>query len=109
MDNFYIILEDRYLICDIDMCAKSKKTFDIKIKDLAIDEPLLRLLNLVYIDHLNHTGWFEGYLAAFNNEKSTERWNYLKTNPTVRILVTDKELLKEVKEHFENKLKDGYK
>jgi hypothetical protein len=98
---FYFI-SDTYCICDTTMCSASDRTFDISLFDLANNERLLNVLNLVYLKssylipytHESRAKWFYCYLSAFshgNNEQ--EKCDKMQTNPLVRILITDFELL----------------
>lgn len=104
---FYFINQQGYTISDIDCCAISESTIDINLHDIANNETLLNLLNLVYIDgnfgvtytYESRAKWVCGYLSAFisNSERSDSMYAKALTNPTVRLLVTDDSLFEKVK------------
>lgn len=95
---FYIVNKDRYLICDLDACDDSERTIDMSLHEIASNKnKILDKLNLfsLYVGTEKQVSMFVVYLNAFiNNEFGIER---LINNPTLRILLLDKELLKEVK------------
>jgi len=103
---FYFIKQGRYIISDIECCAESEKTFDIKLFDLANNKDLLGLLNLVYMfgsygvtyTPFSRALWFCGYLCAFNQSNSEVKNEKAITNPTVRLFIEDGELLNQVKQ-----------
>jgi hypothetical protein len=81
-----------YLICDINMCAKSYRTFDIKFFDLVINKKLQKILfNFVFRNAVT----FADYLG---NEEKQEK---LLTNPTLRILAENEELYIDLLEIFD--------
>ncbi len=104
-DYFYFINKD-YIICDLNVSGESDRTFDISFFDLANCEALLNKLGLYYIYGsygMNYTyesraKWFGGYLTAFtgDSKKSTLMHQKLMTNPTLRIIITNKELLSNI-------------
>ena len=96
---FYFIKEGKYLICDLENCEKSKRTFDISIFDLANNEKLLNMLQLYYLEgnyettYESRAKWFCGYLSSFNTREKSKQYQKLITNPTVRILISDDSML----------------
>lgn len=86
------------MICDLDACEKSERTIDILLDEIAANtNNILDKLNLysIYVGTEKQVSRFVTYLNAFiNNEKGKER---LLNNPTLRILLLDRNLLKEVK------------
>ena len=108
-DTFYHVSKE-YTISDPGFCQKSERTFDIKFFDLANIRILLDKLQLMYIygsygsDYTveSRAKWFSGYLSAFSNKPKERDFRYKKclTNPTVRILIVDKDLLEKVQPIF---------
>jgi hypothetical protein len=97
---FYFISEQKYLICDPELCAKSEHTFDMPFSDLANNKVLLGKLNLFYIEGManNHTmEHFANYLSAFYQDSIDDRREKMLTNPTIRLMVEDEKLLEQVK------------
>jgi hypothetical protein len=101
---FYFIMEDKYIICDLDHCTKSDRTFDISFYALANNEKLLDKLQLYYMQgnygvrymYESRAEWFCGYISCFTFKKDG-RYEKLLANPTIRLLIEDDELLAEVK------------
>lgn len=101
---FYFVSDKRYLISDIDFCAKSDRTFDLPFFDIANNAKLLNELRLYYIEGnygvkytYNSRGrWFSGYISSFCHTEGMRK-KCIK-NPTVRLLVMDEELLKKIKD-----------
>ena len=97
---FYYISVNNFLICDVELCSESERTFDMPFFDLANNEALLNKLGLYYIQgnfgatftYESRAKWFCGYLSAFSTNKD-ELYQKLITNPTVRLLITNDELL----------------
>ena len=100
----YYLTTKKYTICTSEDCNESHRTFDMKLFDLANNEKLTDKLNLPYIVGSAATKytyekrgiWFSGYIDSFKVDK-----NYLEDlmkNPTIRLLIFDEELLKEVTE-----------
>jgi hypothetical protein len=100
---FYFISKQKYLICDPEFCAKSKRTFDMSFFDLANNEVLLNKLLLYYIEgnygvkytYKSRAEWFSGYINAFG--KTEGMHEKMLTNPTIRLLVEDEKLFEQVK------------
>ena len=71
--------------------------------DLANNEKLLNKLQLYYIQgnygtrytYESRAKWFYGYLSSFSFNR--DKYKNLLTNPEIRLLVEDKELLTEIK------------
>lgn len=97
---FYTIKIGEFLICDIDHCSKSKRTFDIKCFDLAKNKDLLEILKLTYFPKIKD---FCIYLSEFIWQDRKKRYDKLMKNPTLRILVEDKELFIDVLRIFNPK------
>ena len=95
----YYTVKQKYLISDLDFCAPSERTIDIPFNTLATNEELLDKLNLVsnFTDKPDGAKWFASYLAAMDSPKSSELYNKLLTNPMIRLLLIDDELLKSIK------------
>lgn len=86
-----LVSHGSYILCDVDACAKSKRTRDIPFFDLANDEYLLNKLELHYLvgnvgleyNYESRGKWFAGYISSFS--KATGNSNAilekLKTNP----------------------------
>ena len=87
-----------YFISDIEFAAKTERTFDINVNDLATNEKLLHTLNLLalYADTESAVTNFIGYLSALSNKEGVEE--KLLTNPKIRICIEDVETLQKVKE-----------
>jgi len=88
----------RYVICDIGNCASSDESFDMKFSELAHNEKVINLLNLLPfgIGRADGTRWFAAYLSAFSNNDENQ-YEKLMTDPIVRILICDVELRKKMK------------
>lgn len=105
MNHFYFISQNNYLICDLENCNESLNTFDIKLFDLANNEKLLDLLGLYYMQgnygarytYESRAKWFCGYLSAFSIPNDKEQYEKSITNPMVRLLINETELLLKVK------------
>lgn len=101
---YYSNKENGIVLADIDYCSQSDRTLDIRLFDLANNEKLLNKLHLYYI-HGNYgkkftyesrASWFCGYLSSLNS-KEKGKYKKLITNPVIRVLVTNNNLLTEVK------------
>ena len=97
---FYTIEKGKFLICDINHCSKSERTFDIKSFDLAKNKDLLEILKLTYFPKIKD---FCIYLSEFIWQDRKKRYDKLMKNPTLRILVEDKELFIDVLRIFNPK------
>jgi len=104
MLKFYYI-DNKYCITNTEL-ELSERTIDIKFHDLANNKRLLNELKLVYLD--NNYGathddnyrrkWFCNYLETFlHGSKPPADFRELLDNPTVRILIVDEDLLKDIK------------
>jgi len=103
---FYFVSNNKYLICDIDSCSKSERTIDILFFDLANNETLLNKLQLYYMNggygrtynYESRGKWFAGYIGSFSkvSKHSDAVLEKLSTNPTIRILVLDENLWREI-------------
>ncbi len=99
---FYFIKAGKFSISDIELTAKSKKTFDIKFHDLANNSELLDLFHLYYIpgghgvyyDYKSRAKWFCGYISYFT--QSPEMREKAMTNPIVRINAIDENLYNKI-------------
>lgn len=103
---FYFIKRGEFTICDLEYSSKGKNTFDIKLFDIANNEKLLDIFNLVYLrgnfgktyDYQSRAEWFCCYLSAFKTgEISDLQYEKSLTNPTVRILIEDESKLDIIK------------
>jgi len=83
-----------YLICDINMCAKSYRTFDIKFFDLVKNRKIQKILFGFYF---KDTTILADILVGGNSEKEEK----LLTNPTLRILAENEELYIDLLEIFD--------
>lgn len=100
---FYFTSKDEYFICDLDMCQKSDRTFDMSLFELANNRKLLDKLSLIYMignygvryTFQSRAEWFCGYLDAFSS--SQEQYEKSLTNPTIRLLIENDTLLQEIK------------
>jgi hypothetical protein len=88
-------IED-YLICDLEMCAKSHRTFDIKFFDLAKNRKLQKILFDFYVKDV---ATLADYLVSRGNDGQKEK--KLLTNPTIRILAESEEMFLNVLEIFD--------
>lgn len=103
---FYFSQINKYLICDVESCSKSERTFDMPFFALANNEKLLNKLALYFIQgnygvrytYESRAKWFCGYLSSLSLDDDNKKYNKLITNPTVRLLIEDETLLKEVKD-----------
>ena len=94
---FFYHFSDKYVICDLEYCAKSDHSLDINVFDLANNKFLLNKLNLVYLNNtfLNkytddyRFDFFCMYLADFFSPNLEGMREKLKSNPKVRILFKD--------------------
>jgi hypothetical protein len=104
MKSYIYFNHSQFVIADIENCAQSERTFDVQFFDLANNEKVLNLLNLYYMQgnygvkytHESRAQWFAGYISAFNTKQQTEMREKLITNPTVRLLVLDDKLLRQI-------------
>jgi len=92
---FYKIKDKRFLICDINCCKKSERTFDITVKEFAENNALQKTLDICNSDNIQD---FSDCLAYIGFNKVDEKRQKLLKNPTLRILVEDPELLIDVLE-----------
>lgn len=89
---YYIIVENKFLICDFDCCSKSERTFDIRFDDLVINKELQEILfsNWTYDgDRLN----FAKSISSFDKNKINK---LITKNPKLRILVQNPDLFIDV-------------
>lgn len=94
---------ERFIIGGIKFCSSSKRTITIKFNDLAVNRPLLDLICLPYLHLKSDTeeiAWFGGYLSSFSTEHHEQYRKYFLSNPELRILIMDKQLLNDIKEKF---------
>jgi hypothetical protein len=91
-----INVKDKYLIADPTACDSSDRTIDLTFEDLATNKELLNILNLdsMYADEEDAMTPFAHYISAFTLQLTPR---YLLTDPTLRLLVLDEELRKEVR------------
>jgi hypothetical protein len=104
---FYLVSNENYILCDIDACENSDRCIDIKVFDIANNQKLCNKLQLHFIEggigrtHTYETRgeWFADYLNSFSTgSKDREAMRVkLKSNPVIRILVTNEKLLEELK------------
>lgn len=97
---FYFVHRGKFLICDLECISQSERTFDIHLFDLANNKKLLNILNLHSFQGNGYktTGEdFSNYLAAFKDEGSMAQSKKSFTNPVVRLLVEDVDILAEIK------------
>jgi hypothetical protein len=105
---FYFISQGEFTISDREFCAESERTFDMPLFELANNRSILNLLGLVYLDgrgpfnlepswdSAKRADWFINYLDAFSDHKQKERFAKMETNPTIRLLVINKEMAKKI-------------
>jgi hypothetical protein len=99
---FYIIEQGSFLICDLDMCAKSYRTFDIKFFDLVKNKKLLNSLDIYIHDDIKDFTFIanlviDQILRVYSPEKKRK----LLTNPTIRILAEKEEIYLDLLEIFD--------
>ena len=99
---FYIIDPSRYLICDPENCADNERGFEISFNNFSKDPYLLGKLNLVniYAKETNAIDFMVSYLSSFGGE-SEEKSKKMKENPTLRILIEDRNLKLELEGYFD--------
>lgn len=83
---------EKVIIGTPDAIAQSPRTKDIKLNDLAKDEKLLQSFDLVSMyakgkKSMSAEEFLTIYLAAFNSKAEAESFEYLQTNPTLRLLI----------------------
>lgn len=101
---FYFIMSNEYFICDLDMCQKSERSFDMSLFELANNQKLLDKLALYYMagnygvryTFESRAEWFCGYLATFSNNFNDQYQKSL-TNPIIRLFIENDTLLQEIK------------
>jgi hypothetical protein len=98
VNSFYFVDKDNWLLCEIDACTVSERTFDIGFSALAMNRKLLRLLNLCYLESKQSVEWFAGYLSAFSNKDYEAMFDRFLEDPVLRLLVMDNDLLEKVNE-----------
>jgi hypothetical protein len=99
----YFISHGRYCISDLGYCAKSERTIDVNLFDIANNEKLLNIFHLHYMqgnfgvsyNYQSRAEWFCGYLASFKQDEEKSKLQYQKsiTNPVVRILIQDESIV----------------
>ena len=97
--NFcYLTFADEYSVWDLNGIEKSERTIDINFNLIATNEKLLDLLKLesLYCNRTNAVNFFCCYLSEFGKDNN-EKYSKLITNPILRILVVNEELLNEIK------------
>jgi hypothetical protein len=107
-DMFYFICKD-FLIADLENCAESVRTFDFSLYNLANNGYLLNLIGLHYIgsntSHLQkdywtyekRAEWFIGYLSQFTQNLFVDNFKEkCNTNPTLRLLITNDEMINKI-------------
>lgn len=110
---FYLIRDSKYVMCDIDLCAQSERSIEIRLFDIGSSKELSELLFLpCFIDPYPYGARhsYDDYgrmIAGYINSIKVD-WNYSKyekmlTNPTVRIVFMDTFLLEKVKELINGK------
>lgn len=108
MENyFYLVIEGKFLIADPEFCADSDRSFDIKTSDLSQDGFLLEKLNLVSMYHNDPEyafPFFCSYLSSFGSP-SVERCEKLRSDPTLRVLLTNDNLFHDIFNYLTEKNK----
>lgn len=109
MNYIYLVDKNNYVILDTGGCNRSKRTIDIHVFDLANNKEILKELDLVYFDKLFSNDFhkytfdqtadlFCVYLANFERgPEFNSRLDFLLTNPKIRILIENKQLLTKIK------------
>lgn len=99
MESYFYLVTENFAIGDIEFIPQSERTIDIKLNELANNEALLTAFRLVYLTgSTNKSEWFAGYLSAFNSDNYEEKYKKLRTNPMLRILITNSELFEKIKQ-----------
>ena len=91
---YYTIKEGIFLVCDLDCCAKSERTFDIRFDDFATNKKLQEVL---FSKYQSDRIFFAEKLSYYDKKKSNK---LLDKNPKLRILVQDTDLFVDVLEVF---------
>jgi hypothetical protein len=116
MENNYFYFINRFttaIIADLDFIKKSERTIDININSIATDINMCDIIgaaclignyDVTYTD-IERIHFFHQYLSAFDDDKTSSKkmLEKMKTNPTVRILITNNETLEKLKKHISTK------
>lgn len=97
---FYFIKQGSFLVCDIECCAKSPRTFDIKFFDFAKNEKLLKIVGIdlkMKPKNKSDRQYVIDNFSRFQDYKEEK----LLTNPTLRILAENEKVLIDLLEVFE--------
>jgi hypothetical protein len=90
----FFITTTNYSIGNINICTQSDRTFDIPFNQLATNKHMLDTFKLIstYADREKQKAidFLVGYINAFEPRKGMRE--YLRTNPMLRILITDKDI-----------------
>lgn len=99
-ENHIYYATNVFVIGDLDFCTKSKRTFDMSLESLATNKGLLDELFLADFNYSENTVKdFTNYLSSFSdNDKHEKHLHKLRTNPMLRILIMDAEVLQQVKQ-----------
>lgn len=96
-DYYYIIKDEKFLICDIGACSKSDRTFDMKFYDLVENKKLIEVLFPKYnMENINLED-FASHLVRFDHDKFIKLTT---KNPKLRLLIQDPNLFIDVLEIF---------
>ena len=105
--NFYLITPE-YAIGIPDSIEESARTIDLRFNDLADNHEVqtaLRLLSSIFLEGKRNPyskeerrNYTAAYLSAFNSGSEINGKPYLMNNGLLRILITDEEMLAQIKQ-----------
>jgi hypothetical protein len=96
--DFFYIRPNKYILGGCDSISSGENVFEMPFFSLANNYDLLLILNLVQLgkNHKERGEFFASYISQMNMT-AKGRGEYLKTNPTVKLLIIDKQIIEKLK------------
>jgi hypothetical protein len=96
--EFFYIRPNKYILGGCDSISSGENVFEMSFFDLANNYNLLLILNLVQLGktYEERGKFFASYISQMNMSV-VGRGEYLKTNPTVKLLIIDKQIIEKLK------------
>ena len=96
--EFFYIRANQFILGGRDSISNGKNVFEMSFFDLANNYNLLLILNLVQLgkNHKERGEFFASYISQMNMT-AKGRCEYLKTNPTIKLLIIDKQIIEKLK------------
>lgn len=113
--KYFYIEQGEFIICGKEALGVGERIIELDFFQLANDSDLLSLLHLFYIynaygkvwTYESRGEWFAGYITSFNTKEIEDTFGFLRTNPRIKILFENENILTEYKERTKKDLRDS--